>query len=360
MLQERGLYIPEEDFVYIDKLMRETSRTFDYTLRRQPQDIRKDLVCAYQVYRIIDQIEDTDISSGHKFYVMHQVLDCLSDLDLKKAGSLENLLKGIPVTKKGYGELLGNFSRLVSAFAILPDETRRIIVRYGREMADGLSNPGIQKIRTIEDHHVYCHYAASVVGFFVTEDLAFRGYLTQEQMRKVMPSSTERNPEVGRNIAHDFGVALQLTNNIRDFHDDYLQGIYRWPSSLIEKAGLDYGRLADKTISGDELDRAFSILKEQIVDAERYVISSLKWIDELPFQLEGRENVDGIKISWSDALAFSAATLHTINTPEFFTNADRRKITRSEVNRIDKHVNELVRKRESMESFVRLLLEKPV
>jgi len=359
MAETPRIWTPEEDFVYIDGLMERTSRTFAYTLKKLPVELQKHLIPAYQAYRTIDQIEDSPIPIELKMILMNEVLACFETLDMKRAKDLESRIKGVPAAKTGYRELLDNVSRVVNSFRTLPREVKDSITRHGREMADGLSNPELKRITTLEDHHRYCHYAAAVVGHLITEDLVLSGYLPKEAAHELMPFTADNNPPIGTNRAHDFGVALQLTNDIRDFPEDYAMGSPRWPTGLAEKYGIRYERLADKTLSGEDLEKAAKVLAEQIDDAKKYVLSGIPWIEAMPYKVSGKENVEGIRLSWGDALAFSAATLRAINTPLYFTDENYRKISRSEVNKIDKTMQSLIQKRIEIKPFIEHLFAEP-
>ena len=351
--------MPQNDFSYVDSyLMPKISRTFDYTIKELPEDLRKSSVVAYAFFRAIDCVEDSPLSHESKISLMNEIVATFSD-GISSAEALDERLFLINPKKKQYLELLRNYSRVVNASKILDRETIALISKYGRQMADGLSNPEIQRITTLENHHRYCHYAAAVVGYFITNDMWAKGYISDELLQKLMPSTDDNNPSVGKNPAHDLAVALQLTNNIRDLHDDYIDGIYRWPSSLLSARGLTYEDVVNPEIPLDKLRLATGVLREQIDDAKRYFPSATSWIDDIPFQVHGKngDDIKGIKKSWGSALAFSAATLRKINTEQFFKDKSCRKINRKEIRKISKAVRGEIDSRRGVRSLIYNLFE---
>lgn len=354
---------PIEDFNYVNReLMPKISRTFDFTIRKLPEGLQKELIVAYALCRTIDCIEDSYIAPESKIELMNGLVSCFSNQDVSAASSLESKLTSVGGKKPGYQRLMRHYSRVVSASETLDKESVERISNCGRQMADGLSNPQIQRIVTLEDHYRYCHYAAAVVGYFITDEMLAKGYLTKEQLKRLMPSVHDNNPEVGINFAHDFALALQLTNNIRDLHEDYKNGIFRWPSSLLSSRDLAYEDIVRRGISGGKKEKALEILQLQIGDAERYFGSGVRWVDEIPFEAEGKEDGDfeRIKHSWGDALALSAATLGKINSKTFFKHPESNRLTRKEVYKIDEIVSQRVAQRKNLCNLIEHLFEKTI
>ena len=340
-------------YLKIRELLSKSSRTFAYTLAKLPKPLSMWLGAAYLEARIEDELEDSDLAQADKRHLMKRIPGILRGGSREEILSLEKLLVGPKQDKpEGYKELLSNIGFVQEALGEFPSAVQDIIRRYCDEMADGLSNPGIQNIQTLEDHHKYCHYAAGVIGYMVSELTREAGYFNDENVRKVMPEHSDLT--IGVNTAHDFGIGLQLTNDTRDLHKDAEQGIFRYPRELVEKQGLDYSKLVNlKESDKDELDKAYNhILVPQIEDAKKYIVSANQWIEELPF------NPVGLRQSWGDALAMSAYTLRVINTPKFFYDKDFRKISREDVTSIDTKVLEIVQSKKSLLPFLEHLFIK--
>jgi len=342
------------DYNKLQELLNESSRTFAFTLEKLPRPLSMWLGAAYLGARIIDEVEDSGLASIDKGHLLKRIPGVLRGATKEEITSLETMLEGVKKDKtKGYRMLLGNLGFVQTALGGFPSKVQDIIRTYYEQMTEGLSNPRIQNIITLEDHHNYCHYAAGVVGYMVTELTKEAGYFSEEQARtKLMPSPNNWN--LGVNSAHDFGVALQLVNNIRDFYKDAEEGIYRYPQQLFEKSSTTYDSLLKLQEKDKEvLDNAYKeILRPQIEDAKKYIFSADKWIEELPFSpIELRQ-------SWGDALAMSAATLRMVNTPRFFYDPACRKISKDEVNTIDSKIVALTQQRKGIYGFLEHLFEK--
>jgi len=347
------------DLDYVDKvLMPKISRTFYLTLQSLPEDLRRDCLVAYAFCRAIDNQEDSRLKMKEKIDLMNETVSTFSNGDVKSARKLQRRLGAIGQKKEGYLQLMKNYSRVVGASQVLGKNVTSIIAECGRQMIDGLSNPEIQRIETLDDHHRYCHYAAGVVGYFITKDLVVRGYISSKLAKKIMPSTHDNNPFSGVNPAHDFAVALQLANNIRDYHDDYKNSIFRWPSDLLANNGLNYEELANPRLSGRKLEKAVCVLTEQIEDAQKFFPAAAKWIDRIPYEARGKPKsaLKGIKKSWGSALALSVATLTKINSSEFFTDPTSRKLSKEELYEVVGAVSKTVNSEGKIESLVDLLL----
>ncbi len=354
----RNQYLTEQEgelYSRLQELLNESSRTFAFTLEKLPRNLYMWLGAAYLGARIIDEVEDSYLADSDKKHLMKRIPGVLRGGAKEEISSLEMLLVGSKQDKPaGYKELLSNIGFVQKVLSEFPSAVQDIIRRYYDEMADGLSNPGVQNIQTLEDHHNYCHYAAGVIGYMVSKITREAGYFDDENIKRVMPNPSNR--ALGVNSAHDFGIGLQLTNDIRDLQKDAEQGIFRYPRELVEKQSLDYNRLVSlKESDKEELDRAYNnILKPQIEDAKKYIISANRWIEELPF------NPAGLRQAWGDTLAMSAATLRAINTPKFFYDENYRKISREEVASIDAKVLELTQSKKGLLPFFEHLFERDV
>ncbi len=344
-----------DDLIYVSEdLMPKISRTFDFTLRILPQDLRDDLRVAYAFCRAIDNVEDSSLSYRRKVDLMNKIVSVFSSGDVDSAKGLERTIGKIRQTKEGYVELMGNYSRVVGASRVLDKNVVDLIASCGRQMADGLSNPVIQNIRSIEDHHRYCHYAAGVVGDLISRDMFLKGYLSENLLGEICPIIEDNLPLIGRSPSHDFAVALQVTNNLKDLRNDLQNGIRRWPKNLLSSNGLTFEIICDSNLNGEKLQKAYEVLRLQIEDARSFFSSATSWVDRIPYFVKGKEDssLEGIKRSWGMALAFSAATLSKIDSEKFFTDEGCRKITREEVIDLSSKVEEVVSKKGKIRDLI--------
>ncbi|CCV64630.1 Phytoene synthase (PSY) [Alteracholeplasma palmae J233] len=88
------------------------------------------------------------------------------------------------------------------------------------------------KYETMEDLFVYCQKVASSVGEMLVYILEPKG-----DMKKL------------KQVAYDLGIAMQLTNILRDIGEDFLNNRVYLPETLMKKHGLTHEMLANKTIN---------------------------------------------------------------------------------------------------------------
>lgn len=399
-----------EDLFFLEELFPKVSRTFDFTLKSGMKDttlfdcdiVQKDVLdgrfsenqeesrkcweefgrsykkawhddsgemedilqpylspmLKYMGYRVVDTIDDIPsgtIANEDKRYFMRRAIEALVRSKHDTATSIQTFFSsGEVVSHEGYRTLMKNFSRLVKSFTLLRPELRDSFNRWALEMVDGFSDPSVNKdIRTFDDHIRYCHYAAGVVGFDMTEDLVNLGFVNKDIGLKLMPDP--ENMELGVNPAHDFGVGLQLINDLKDYYDDCSAGIRRWPSDLFKVQGIGYDDLAHFPVSDGNRAKGRIILEEQLAHAKPYLLASNTWIENLP------KRPVGFRIAWGDALAFSAATWRVIaeGKDNYFTPEGKRKIDRKDIGCIHKTMVDLAYDKREISPFIVHLMEKP-
>ena len=94
---------------------------------------------------------------------------------------------------------------------------------------------------------LYCHRVASIVGIMAAEIFGYQNRATLK-------------------YAHNLGMAFQLTNILRDVHEDLLRGRLYIPLDELEQ----YGVSADELRNGDYTDGAKQLLAAQSLRARDY------------------------------------------------------------------------------------------
>ena len=108
---------------------------------------------------------------------------------------------------------------------------------------------------TFDELYTYCYRVAGVVGLV---------------MLKIFGSSSDKAPQ----HAIDLGVAMQLTNILRDIKEDYERGRIYIPLDEMKRFNITEGDIAEERI-----DKNFiSLLKYQIQRARTYYVDSAKGI----------------------------------------------------------------------------------
>ena len=119
---------------------------------------------------------------------------------------------------------------------------------YFQEIIDGMQMDLDQtSYATFKDLYLYCYRAAGVVGLISAEIF---GYQDRQTLK----------------YASTLGTAFQLTNIIRDVHEDALRGRFYLPEDELQKFSLTQKDI----IHGTQSDKFISLIQFQIQRAKEY------------------------------------------------------------------------------------------
>jgi phytoene synthase len=219
-----------ESHEYCRRLTRQAARNFYFGLKLLPDQARRDMFALYAWMRLIDDIAD-DADHG-------STQDRLAKLDVWQrdthcAAAGETL----------DGEIWPAFTEMV--------RRRNVPLRVFDDAIEGQRQDlQPQPMRTFADLHEYCYRVAGTVGLASIYIWGFEGGEETEQL------------SISR------GVALQLTNILRDLKEDADRGRVYLPEDELERAGLTLTDLQ----SGSP--RFADFMRHQIDRAESYYENS--------------------------------------------------------------------------------------
>jgi len=180
------------------------ARNFAYGIRLLPAHKRRGLAVIYAFARRIDDIGDGTLPPEDKIAALQDARLVLGDLAAAGAGdpvllALADVERNFPVPIAAFGELI-----------------------------DGcVADVRGTSYQTFEDLLHYCRCVAGSVGRL---SLGIYG--------------TSQDPEQAAELADSLGVALQLTNILRDIREDYQNGRVYLPSEDLVKFSVDVTGLA--------------------------------------------------------------------------------------------------------------------
>jgi len=209
---------------------------FYYAFFLLPKRRRDGIVALYAFMRLIDDVADEG-----------------NDLSAKQRG-LANWRGALDAAVTGSDRAASSLP--FSAAAVLPalvDTMRRynIPARYLHDLISGAEmDLTVQTYQTFDRLREYCYRVAGTVGLTCTHVFGF-------------------NDPRALDLAEKLGLAFQLTNIIRDVHDDYALGRVYMPEEDLERYGVaaqDFGR-SEATLGVRELlrfqaDRAWQCYDE--------------------------------------------------------------------------------------------------
>jgi len=208
----------EEAYQQCEQITWEQARNFAYGIRLLPRDKRRALAAVYAFARRIDDIGDGDLPPEIKTTQLEQARDQVHALvaAAKEARDAKNAREG--GTANGIDE---NDPVLVA----LVDSGARFDVPLAAftELIDGcLADVNQASYKTFDDLLWYCRCVAGSIG------------------RLSLGIYGASHPEKQAKLADDLGVALQITNILRDVREDFRNNRVYLPAEDLTRFGIEF------------------------------------------------------------------------------------------------------------------------
>ena len=189
-------------------ILPQVSRTFALGIKVLPGALGHAVLDAYLLCRIADTVEDApDMIPERKAALFDDFMASFDD-----SQTLERFRLGVQELKGERAHLLltRNCDLVMEHFAKLPEATRTVVVKWVREMSQGMRKfvllyPHGIRIQTLDEYKEYCYYVAGTVGYMLTD-------LWHEHS----PSIGARRYAVLRERCRAFAEALQTVNILKD------------------------------------------------------------------------------------------------------------------------------------------------
>ena len=191
-----------------EEITHREARNFAYGIRLLPRDQRRAMSATYAMARRIDDIGDGDLPDSEKLRGLDGVLDCLQAL---------NLTSPDPVVV-ALAHATWRFPIPIGAFAEIVEGCRADVT--------------VHRYTTFDQLEHYCRCVAGSVG------------------RLSVGIYAPARLDTAMHLGDSLGIALQLTNILRDLREDRLLGRVYLPAEDLDRFGCtldldDEGRLAD-------------------------------------------------------------------------------------------------------------------
>lgn len=214
------------------------ARSFHFASRYLNEEERKSIAALYGFCRLVDDFADEMELTVKE--IEHE-LDLLKDI-------AERLAKGEVFSHplfRAFGHTMAKY---------------RIPVRYLHELIEGVRmDLRLKEIETVEELDKYCYHVASTVGLMMCHIWG-----------STDPETLDR--------AADLGVALQLTNILRDVAEDYDNGRIYLPKKLRDEFRVPISDFENRTVSPNfEL-----LLKHEIARAHSIYAKAEIGLQDLP------------------------------------------------------------------------------
>ncbi len=242
------------------------SRSFAICIPKFPKQVRSEVGNFYLLCRYADSIEDSGLSLRKKKIFFRRFTRALKGNDRQAMNDLN--LEVLPWVQNDNDKLLvKNFEVVFRSFQRFDKKSKRIALRWLREMTKGMAAYSKKEIANFLDLDNYCYYVAGTVGMYVTEILDHKFGLHKYKELKAR--------------GKDFGLLLQKVNIIRDFAKDFSAGRVFWPTELFDRYSVE----KEQALDGKNIEKNKQMLQEMVQSAEKNINSSLEYLEMLPDRL---------------------------------------------------------------------------
>lgn len=195
-----------------ERITRHEARNFSYGIRLLPPPKRRALSAVYAMARRIDDIGDGDLPEERKLVLLDGVRRKVRDLEAGRYDEADPVLVALAATARDFAVPLGGFVEIVEGC-----EADVRGVAYS----------------TFDDLRHYCRCVAGSVG----------------RLSLGVFGTTRGDLDEARELADTLGLALQVTNILRDILEDRRNGRVYLPKEDLDRFGvtleLDGDTLAD-------------------------------------------------------------------------------------------------------------------
>ena len=221
----------DDAYAQCEQITWEQARNFAYGIRLLPVDKRRALAAVYAFARRIDDIGDGDLPAAEKTAQLEAARGQVHALVAQDAAQLDDtdpVLVALTDTGQRFATPLGAFTELI----------------------DGcLADVNEATYKTFDDLLWYCRCVAGSIG-----RLSLGIYGTGSQPGQ---------PEKQNKLADDLGVALQLTNILRDVREDFRNNRVYLPKEDLDKFGIEFAPFGEpEPFPGPAMQARFANLVE--------------------------------------------------------------------------------------------------
>ena len=197
----------ELSYNHCQRIAKEHARNFYYASRTLPSKKRKAIYAAYAFCRVCDDIADDDLPLDEKRRLLAQTRQRLAAC--------------------WSSEPQDHVFRALRDAALSYD----IPAAYFEEIIDGVEmDLTVTRFRDFRELREYCHKVASVVGLVCIEVFGYQD-------------------EAAKELAVDLGLAMQLTNILRDVKEDAERGRIYIPQEEMDDWGYSEAELMDGVVN---------------------------------------------------------------------------------------------------------------
>jgi phytoene synthase len=227
----------EEAYQQCEQITWEQARNFAYGIRLLPRDKRRALAAVYAFARRIDDIGDGDLPPETKTAQLEQARD-----------QVHALVAAVKDARDGNGGDGNGIDDSDPVLVALVDTGTRFDVPLiaFTELIDGcLADVNQASYKTFDDLLWYCRCVAGSIG------------------RLSLGIYGASHPEKQAKLADDLGVALQITNILRDVREDFRNNRIYLPAEDLTRFGIEFAPFGEpEPFPSEAMQARFATLVE--------------------------------------------------------------------------------------------------
>lgn len=248
-------------------MLRKVSRTFALSIELLPHILRESFTLSYLLLRVSDCLEDNEqIPDGEKPELLRlwaRILNGSAPVE-----ELSDKIAWLDAAEDPEVQTAQNAAEYLRLLKTLPDDLQGIIISHVEQTSLGMARwqahgPYVEDESALDD---YMHQVAGLVGYMLTEILAWYSPTIKKRLRQLMP------------LAREYGLALQTVNIIRGIRKDYERGWVYVPRSLYEK----YGLTREGLFEPDNVDKAMLVINKLADKAAEHLFKGIQYISAFP------------------------------------------------------------------------------
>jgi farnesyl-diphosphate farnesyltransferase len=272
---------------YAEFMLAQVSRTFALNIRVLPYRLRRQVLLAYLFCRMADTLEDDGELLPPEKVRLLEAFRGLFPPGPSWERKVEDFAAAVPAhwgdaDREGTGEvrwdrlLVYHCRPVLRQLREFPEPAVRAISACVDEMSSGMIRfTGRQEsvaaggvlIGTLKDLDDYCYFVAGTVGNLLCELFALHS-----------PLITAKRAKALRGLSVSFGLGLQLTNILKDIHDDRGRNVSYIPQDLLAAHGLTQATF----LSEDRREEAAAVMEALIRKANGHLEDALAYSCLLP------------------------------------------------------------------------------
>ena len=252
------------------------SRTFALNIRVLPLPLRTHVLYAYLYCRMADTLEDDPhLEPPEKIRLLQQFSALFIAPRGKAPSAMQEFTAQLPTQWQSSPQwehlLLVDAPVVLSPFLDFPEPVRKIVAGCVSEMCAGMADfagrhagaASPHLIATVAELDTYCYYVAGTVGMLLCElFILHSGRINPERAAKL------------RGLCVSFGLGLQLTNILKDLHDDKDRNVSWLPTELLAIENLSFQDFLHSPAASRGRKRIYRVLflkaKKHLEDALEY------------------------------------------------------------------------------------------